>query len=181
MAERSSLPRSPSLRPAGRMEELVPQDALIVEPLQVMARNGMFMENQSTLTMRTSHCKAPTLDTYTKQSSFLQECTEYPELKKLTTPESKGPPKKQQNMDKQPASPNSELKAITKPESKRSSEKQQNLDIKKQGVAPKISEQTVSPNNELKKLVNPETKRSPEKRQNLNLKKQCVESKRNGY
>ncbi|GCB73107.1 hypothetical protein scyTo_0006627 [Scyliorhinus torazame] len=158
MAERSSLPLSPSLRPAGRLEELVPEDALIVAPLQVMARNGMFMENGSTLTVRASHCKAHASlisDAYTIQSSHVQERTE------------------------QPASPNSELNRITKPESKWSSVKQQNLDVKKQDVAPKMSEQPVSPNNELKKFVNPEGKRSPEKRQNLNLKKQHVESKMN--
>ncbi|XP_072331942.1 glutamate-rich protein 2 isoform X2 [Scyliorhinus torazame] len=158
MAERSSLPLSPSLRPAGRLEELVPEDALIVAPLQVMARNGMFMENGSTLTVRASHCKAHASlisDAYTIQSSHMQERTE------------------------QPASPNSELNRITKPESKWSSVKQQNLDVKKQDVAPKMSEQPVSPNNELKKFVNPEGKRSPEKRQNLNLKKQHVESKMN--
>ncbi|XP_038645407.1 glutamate-rich protein 2 isoform X2 [Scyliorhinus canicula] len=196
MAERSSLPPSPSLRPAGRLEELVPEDALIVAPLQVMARNGMFMENCSTSTVRTSHYKAPAsliLDAYTMQSSHMQERTEQPvspnsELNRITKPESKWSPVKQQNLDvkkrdvapkmrEQPTSPNSELKKLVNQESNRSSEKRQNLNVKKQHIESKMNEYPAPSNSERNKLTNPESKRSSEKQQNMDVKKQDVESK----
>ncbi|XP_048455380.1 glutamate-rich protein 2 isoform X2 [Rhincodon typus] len=169
------------------------QDSLVVEPLQVMARNGMFLDNRSTFTMRTSHCKAHVSDTCTKQSYYMPEMTEQiaspnSERKRLTKPESKRSSEKQQKMDvkkqyiaskmsEQPTSSNNEQKRLIKSESKRSSEKQQNMDVKKQHVTSKMREQTASPNSELKELVNPESKRSSEKQQNMNVKKQHVESK----
>ncbi|XP_059503633.1 uncharacterized protein LOC125453816 [Stegostoma tigrinum] len=76
MAERSTLSRRSSLGPPRRLEELVPENSLVVEPLQAMARNGMFLENRSTFTMRTSHCKAHISDTCTKQSYYMQEMTD---------------------------------------------------------------------------------------------------------
>ncbi|XP_067843587.1 glutamate-rich protein 2 isoform X2 [Heptranchias perlo] len=136
-AKRPPLPRSSSLGLAERLEEHVPEGTLIVEPLQALfcredalfckdniavdlgelvTRNGMFMENRSTFTMKTSHSKAHISDTYTKQSYYMQKNTE------------------------QSASSNSELRKLTKPESKRSSEKQQNLDFKKQHVESKMSD-----------------------------------------
>ncbi|XP_072435406.1 glutamate-rich protein 2 isoform X1 [Chiloscyllium punctatum] len=182
MAQRSTLSRSSTLGPPGRLEELVPEDSLIVEPLQVMARNGIFLENRSTFTMRTSHCKAHISDTYTKQPCYMQEMTEYTPssnsgLKKLAKPESKGSTEKQHNMDKQIASPNNELKRFTKPESKKSSEKQQKVDVKEQYIVSKTSEQPTSSTSEQKKLIKPESKRSSEKQQSMNVKKQHVISK----
>ncbi|XP_067891464.1 glutamate-rich protein 2 isoform X2 [Heterodontus francisci] len=158
--------------------------------------NGMFMENRSTFTMRTSHSKAHISGTYTKQSYYMQESTDHTALsyseQKLTKPESKGSSEKQQivNVKKQhveskmsdhPAPSNSELKRLTKPESKRSPEKQQNMDVKKQHVASKMSEHPAASNSEMKKLANPESKKSSEKRQNLNVKKKHVEFKKSEH
>uniref|UniRef100_UPI00398EECC4 glutamate-rich protein 2 isoform X2 n=1 Tax=Pristiophorus japonicus TaxID=55135 RepID=UPI00398EECC4 len=99
----------------GILQVLDPEDNIAVDLGELITRNGMVMENQSTFTMNTSHSKAHISDTYTKQS-YMQESTE------------------------QSASSNNELKKVTKPESKRSSEKQQNIDVKKQHVESKMSD-----------------------------------------